>query len=199
MRKCKKKKVKKWSAVKIAGKHVLKWTGFYRGANAQTRKLCARHNRWTQFATTITAFKEHKRTHRIWIKNIVQHNHNYDDDDGDGDDDNQAVRPLCTSLALSLRLAFVKIKQTWTIIISCKFHLFWCLLSHHRHIFFLGTISVENHQIAMLWSTKWAQYLISIVNFSELHFAFIIIIIIKRIFCMDHFFLPFILHRCRNI
>lgn len=101
MRKCKKKKVKKWSAEKIAGKHVLKWTGFYRGANAQTRKLCARHNRWTQFATTITAFKEHKRTHRRWIKNIVQHNHNYDDDDGDGDDDNQAVRPLCTSLALS--------------------------------------------------------------------------------------------------
>lgn len=39
--------------------------------------------------------------HRRWIKNIVQHNHNYDDDDGDGDDDNQAVRPLCTSLALS--------------------------------------------------------------------------------------------------
>lgn len=53
----------------------------YRGVNAQTRELCARHNRWTQFSiTTIIVVKK-----VMWWNyktQCVVHNDNVNNNDG---------------------------------------------------------------------------------------------------------------------
>lgn len=74
----------------------------------QTRKLCAWHNRWTQFSA-VQSLATSKAHARGWIKNIVQQNNNHDDN---GDDDDWTKSGLAKRFPCFYQSSFVR-ASTW--------------------------------------------------------------------------------------